>query len=255
MRKQLRETIVGLFVIFGVVVFVILYIWLSGRISLRNTYDITVLFNDVIGLRTGDPVMVYGIEKGQVKSISIAENQVKTVIALDRSIRLPEDSKIAIRSISYLGADRYIKITPGVSQKTAVVFQGASETLDLESMVTKFDSLLNDVKKTVDGLRPEALTDVAKQLSEDINKNVSRLVDMIEDPTQKVETVVEKTEVVVEQLDSLSRMLQRGDGTLGKLARSDELYQELRQTNLSLKELFEDIKDNPKKYLQHIKVF
>jgi phospholipid/cholesterol/gamma-HCH transport system substrate-binding protein len=58
---------------------------------------------------------------------------------------------------------------------------------------------------------------------------------------------------VVEELDSLI-MLLKGDGAIGKLLTSDELYEEVRQTNLALKDLLEDIKENPKRYI-NIKVF
>jgi len=49
-------------------------------------------------------------------------------------------------------------------------------------------------------------------------------------------------------------MLVKGDGSVGKLLKSDELYEEIRATNQALKALIQDINENPKKYLQ-IKVF
>ena len=61
MTRGLRETFVGVFVIVGIIIFIVLYTWLSGRISLSDTYDINVYFDDVEGLRIGDLVLVYGI--------------------------------------------------------------------------------------------------------------------------------------------------------------------------------------------------
>ena len=86
MTRGVRETLVGIFVIIGVIVFIVLYTWLSGRISLRNTYDINVRFEDVEGLRVGDPVLVFGIEKGQVKSLHIKRDHVLVVLAMHRDI-------------------------------------------------------------------------------------------------------------------------------------------------------------------------
>ncbi|MCK4252051.1 MCE family protein [candidate division WOR-3 bacterium] len=249
MGKHMKETLVGIFIIAGIVVFIILYIWLSGRIGLRNTYDVVVYFEDVTGLRIGDPVTVFGIEKGKVKSLEIDRENVKTIIALDRDIILPKDTKIVVRSVSYVGSDRYVKITPGRDEEIPDVYYGVSEALDLESMATQFDSLFTSFKNFNMG----ELTEVAAELSRNIDKNITRLVDMMQKPTSKIDAVVEKTEDVVEELDSLI-MLLKGDGAIGKLLTSDELYEEVRQTNLALKDLLEDIKENPKRYI-NIKVF
>ena len=100
MRKRIRETFVGIFIIIGIIVIVVMYVWLSGRMSLRNTYAVTVYFNDVLGLRLGDPVLVYGLEKGKVKSLHLKEGRIEVTLALDRDILLPEDSQVAIRSVS-----------------------------------------------------------------------------------------------------------------------------------------------------------
>jgi phospholipid/cholesterol/gamma-HCH transport system substrate-binding protein len=216
MGKHIKETLVGIFIIAGIVLFIILYIWLSGKIGLRNTYDVVVYFEDVTGLRVGDPVMVYGIEKGKVKSLEIDHEKVKVIIALDRSIVLPEDTKIAVRSISYVGSDRFIKITPGSAEKIPAVYYGQSEALDLESMATQFDSLFTSFKNFNMG----ELTEVAAELSRNIDKNITRLVNMLQKPTSKIDAVVEKTEDVVEELDSLI-MLLKGDGAIGKLLTSD----------------------------------
>lgn len=249
MGRHMKETLVGVFIIAGIVLFIILYIWLSGRIGLRNTYDVVVYFEDVTGLRIGDPVTVYGIEKGKVKSLEIDHEKIKVIIALDRSIVLPEDTKIAVRSISYVGSDRFIKITPGSAEEIPDVYYGQSEALDLESMATQFDSLFTSFKNFSMG----ELTEVAAELSRNIDKNITRLVDMMQKPTSRIDDVAKKTEDVVEELDSLI-MLLKGDGAIGKLLTSDELYEEVRQTNLALKDLLEDIKENPKRYI-NIKVF
>ena len=252
MYRTWRETLVGIFIIAGIVLFIVLYIWLSGRISLRNTYDITVHFKDVEGLRVGDPVMVLGLEKGQVKSMAIDSVDVRTVLAIDQSIALPADSKISIRALSYVGADKYIKITPGVDTQTATVFRGQSEALNLEAIGSKIDSIVQVFK----GLDVNAFSDVAADLSGNISKDVTRLVDMMKKPTTRLTEVIDRTDQTIAHVDSLTMLLQ-GSGTIGRLAKSDELYSELQETNDALQELLLDIKENPGKYIKHlnIKVF
>ena len=248
MGKQLRETLVGIFIIAGIILFIVLYTWLSGRLGLRNTYDVIVYFDDVTGLRVGDPVAVYGIEKGKVKVLEIDSSMIRAVLAIERDIVLPKDSQIAIRSISYVGSDRYVKIIPGSSQEIADVYYGFNESLDLESMATQFDSLVVMIKN----IAPDELdlNKIAMQLSRNIDKNMRLLRETVQEPADKFEHLVER----LDSLSTLMSTLISGDGTVAKLLKSDELYEELRLTNQSLQDLVEDIRENPKKYI-NIKVF
>ena len=256
MRKRIKETFVGIFIIIGIILIVVMYVWLSGRMSLRNTYAVTVYFNDVLGLRLGDPVLVYGLEKGKVKTLGLKEGRIEVILALDRDILLPEDSQVAIRSVSYVASDRYIKIIPGTSGEYATEFEGTSDAFDLEEVAARLDTLFGGLED----FKISSIGDIAQDLSDDIDKNMGRLVTMMREPTNKLsstikktEQVIEKTEQVIEGLDSLTSLMQ-GEGTVGKLMRTDSLYQELRESNQALKELLKDIKDNPARYLKNIKI-
>jgi ABC-type transporter Mla subunit MlaD len=244
MVKQLRTTFVGIFIILAVIVFIILYTWFSGRIGLRNTYDITVYFNDVSGLRVGDPVMVYGLEKGKVRDLRIEGGRIKSILAIERDIVVPKDSKITILSISYLGGDRYVRIAPGNASESGVVFEGRSGGLDLDALASQLDSLIQMVKNFK--LGDFNLDKIASKLARDVNRNIEEVSDAVKEPLEKVEHLAERT-------DSLINMLS-GDGSFGRLIKSDELYQEIRETNLALKALIEDIKENPGRYI-NLKVF
>ena len=242
MTKGLRQTFVGLFVIIGIILFIALYTWLSGKVFFRNTYDVKVYFQDVEGLRQGDPVLIYGIEKGKVKSMQIEENRVLVMLAIDPDVRLPDGTEIGIRAVSYIGADKYVKVTPGTGDKIPDVYHGTGGSLDLEALAGQLDSLV----ATFAGLEMPDLDQAIARLSTDLRKSLDRLLVMFEEP-------VDRINVLAARLDSLS-VLFKGDGTVGRLLKSDELYEELRETNVALKALIEDINENPKKYI-NIKVF
>ncbi len=242
MTKGLRETFVGIFVVVGVIVFIVLYTWLSGKVFFRNTYDATVYFEDVEGLRVGDPVLVYGIEKGKVKSMQIDTGRVQVILAMDRDVRLPDDTRISIRAVSYVGADKYVKITPGISDEIPNVYYGTGGSLDLEALGSQLDSLITTFGK----IEIPDLDEAVRRFSADLSKSLGRLLTMLENP-------VDKIDMLAVRLDSLT-ILFKGDGTVGRLLKSDELYEELRETNLALKALIQDINENPKKYI-NVKVF
>ena len=51
-------------------------------------------------------------------------------------------------------------------------------------------------------------------------------------------------------LNSVTRKVDRGDGSLGKLVNEDKLYQDLSASVASLRALIDDIKKNPKDYFR-----
>jgi phospholipid/cholesterol/gamma-HCH transport system substrate-binding protein len=246
-KKKIRDTFVGIFVVVGVFFFIILYTWLNGKIGMRNSRDVSVYYSDVGGLRIGDPVMVYGLEKGKIKSLRIEGERVRVVLAVSRDIPLAKDTRFALRSGSLLGGDRYIKITPGTSAEPGSVFEGVIESIDLESIAGEMSKVI----KMIENIKMPDLSNVGDQLAEAIDKNIKNLSQMFQQPGDQLGTVIQR-------LDSISIML-KGDGTIGKLIKSDELYQEMRSTAKSLKDLVDDIRNNPKKYMDlkdvKIKVF
>jgi phospholipid/cholesterol/gamma-HCH transport system substrate-binding protein len=237
MGKKVRETLVGIFIVAGVVLFIVIYTWLTGRIGMRNTREVKVYYSDVGGLRVGDPVLIYGIEKGKIRSLAIENTRVLVVVSVSKDVPIPEDSRFALRSVSYLGGDKYIKITPGQSATPGTVFEGESESFDLESMASE----LKDAIAAIQGFKMPDMNNIGGQITAVVDKNVKNLARMVAQPTERLGTLIER-------MDSVTVMI-KGEGTIGQLLRSDDLYQELRETNKSLKALIDDIMANPKKYI------
>ncbi|MEO0095511.1 MAG: MlaD family protein [candidate division WOR-3 bacterium] len=246
METNIKRTLVGVYITIGVILFVVFYILLSGKISLHHTREIKVYFDDVTWLRVGDPIMIYGIEKGRVKSIHLKGDKVLTVLALDPDIILYDDSKISIRLVSYLGSDRYIKIVPGKSGIIPEYYYGYNASFDIELVATKLDSLSN----LFSNLKLPDLGNIGDRFTGILDKNLKDLKEMIKEPKDQLGLITLKVGLL---LDSLNALLQK-QGTVAKLVESDELYEEIRETNQALKSLIDDIKANPKKYLE-IKVF
>jgi phospholipid/cholesterol/gamma-HCH transport system substrate-binding protein len=242
MIKQWRETLVGIFVVAGAIIFIALYIWLSRKVFFRNTYDVRVQFEEVDGLRAGDPVFVYGLEKGKVKSLQIEGGRVNVVLAVDRDVLLPEGTMISVRALSYIGSDKYVKITPGNGDRIPDLHYGRTGSFDLDALAGQLDSLVMKFRS----IELPDLDAAARRISADLNRSIERLVGMVGPPAVRIDTLASR-------LDSLAVLLQ-GEGTIGRMMRSDELYQELRETNLALKALIQDINENPKKYI-NVRVF
>lgn len=70
----------------------------------------------------------------------------------------------------------------------------------------------------------------------------------------KLNNAVDKLSVTADQLNNVISGIQRGEGSLGKLTKDEQLYHNLTKTSENLNALIEDLKANPKKYI-NISVF
>ncbi|HTW91960.1 MAG TPA: MlaD family protein [bacterium] len=237
----MRDVIVSLFVLGGIGLAIFAYVWFSGRVTGRDRLEYTIVFRDVAGLKVGDPVQVLGIEKGRVAGIRLAGKHVEVRVVLDRDFRPTTDTRFAVRSISYLGGDRYLMVTPGDSSPAAqnYVFRGINESLELESTFLRLDRLLSD-------LNPAELTDKLGKSAGDLVGTIHSELDSfrtnLSNTTDNLSTLAARLDTFVQLIDTNS--------TAGKLVRSDQLYDEVRGTNTELKDLITDIKAHPDKYVK-----
>lgn len=66
---------------------------------------------------------------------------------------------------------------------------------------------------------------------------------------QKLNSTIDKLSLTADKLNGVISGIQNGEGSLGKLTKDEQLYNNLNQTADNLNKLVEDLKSNPKKYL------
>jgi phospholipid/cholesterol/gamma-HCH transport system substrate-binding protein len=74
-----------------------------------------------------------------------------------------------------------------------------------------------------------------------------RLAESID--TQKLNQTVANLDATVNKLNSVIGGIDRGEGSLGKVIKDEELYNNLNEASDNLNKLIEDLKANPKRYL------
>lgn len=72
--------------------------------------------------------------------------------------------------------------------------------------------------------------------------------------TEKLNTSIDKLSQTADKLNIIIAGIDRGEGSLGKIMKNEELYNNLTKTSNSLNELIIDLKQNPKRYI-NISVF
>lgn len=245
MNRRVREILVTLFVLLGVFLGIFGYFWFGGRIFRRGTRVVKVYFPDVSGLRVGDRVDVLGITKGRIVELKLVGNGVLVKLAIDKDVKLTQDARFAIRSLSYLGSDRYLRITPGegtVAEDT-ITFNGVNEILDLESTFLRLDRLLGEIDPTL-------LSGELRRTREELLRLVNSRLRGLDSGFVVTAANIQRVTVI---LDSLTQLLGK-ESTARKLLTSPELYEELIRTNRQLQEIITDIKTHPERYFR-LKLF
>jgi len=185
-RKAEIQT--GIVIISGTIVFFLFALGLSSFddfFSKKQT--IKVYFSDVQGLKTGDPVQVMGLERGNVKSIRVVKkfDEQKSaeipIVEVSASFfyeeKLPNDTQIKIdRSLT---GSTVLKVIPGIEKqiKNSASFQGTEE-MALKEMQTKFGEVMNKFEKFILDLTSKNISTLIKNNLENIglaSKNISNV--------------------------------------------------------------------------------
>ncbi|MGE5258200.1 MAG: outer membrane lipid asymmetry maintenance protein MlaD [Hyphomicrobiales bacterium] len=150
MQKYSKETVVGIFVVIGLVCIGYMSIQL-GDLGLfeDNTYPLIARFSKVTGLRKGSVVNMLGLEVGRVGKLSMDQDKQQAVVELriDKGIKVYDDAIASIKTEGLIG-DRYVSIDPGGSGEllkpgdTIIETQAPTDIMDL---VSKY--AFGDVKK------------------------------------------------------------------------------------------------------------
>ena len=143
MKKYSMETVVGVFVLIGLICVGYMTVKL-GKISLfgEDTYSLNARFASVAGLRVGSSIEVYGIQVGSVESLGIDEKRQMGVVVMkiDRGVKVYDDASATIKSSGLIG-DKYIKVDPGgsgESLKAGGVITQTSVPADIEDLIGKY---------------------------------------------------------------------------------------------------------------------
>ena len=225
------ELKVGLFVIIGVIIFLIL-IFSIGDIKLdKNGYQFFISFSFVDGISKGSPVQYAGVSIGHVKDVLIyyneeeKKNMVKTVVWInDGSDRIEKDSMPVINVLGLLG-EKYIEILPNGGNDSGFV-------------------KANDVIRGKDPIIMSEVTESLSQLAASAN-SIAKKIEEGKGTIGKLfsdEALYDNLTGATSSANNILKKIENGEGSLGKFIGKDTVYN-------NVEEFTTDIKDNPWKLL------
>ncbi len=288
-----REVTVGAIVIVAIVVFVFGTMWLSGR-SVGSDNVVRLQFANVSGLKRASPVRVSGVNVGKVERIEFVDvGKVVVTASLPPKIRPRVDAEAKIVSVTLVG-DYAVDFDPGRAAEflpPGKLILG-SQDLGLAGRALELsdraDSILIGAQALVNKQTAEQIRTTLTAL-EGTLKAAQRTMQIYGDPDKGPTAELTKTMVTFRQLstrldstliafrtdtisanlaamtaqltsttgrlDTLLAGINRGQGTIGKLATDSGLYYDVRDLSHSMKELLDELKKHPGKVPVTIKLF
>lgn len=150
MQKYTMETIVGIFLVFGLLIIGYMTVKL-GDVSLLGdkSYPLFARFTSVTGLRAGSPVYITGIKVGRVEKLTIDQEKHKALVEIrvHENILIYDDAMASIRTEGLIG-DMYLSIDPGGAGERLKPGGSIIETqpaVDIADLISKY--AFGDVKK------------------------------------------------------------------------------------------------------------
>ena len=159
--------------------------WLGGQNIFLTNNSYYVYFDDVTGLQESSRVKMRGVEVGNVRSITLMEDQVKVEIAIDADYEdmIPDNSIAEIASAGLMGGME-IYIIQGDSETSMPdggTFEGRVRPDMLGSLADKGGELLDGLNVTVENLNT---------LLEANSENIGKLVANLESVTASIDEML-----------------------------------------------------------------
>ena len=202
-----NEQKVGLFFLMGIVLVVVAVEVTVGTGLFTKGYNLYVNYATVGGLRTGDAVQVAGVKLGKVEGVALQPDGVRVKLRLESAAVVRRDS-IARLDYQALSGSRYISISLG-TPNAPVLKDGDTIEPEIPPSITEMVDQLQGVAESVENL--------ADSLNENQDRLLKNINAMIEDNRNSLQHALEN-------LDSITAKLDRGDGTMAKLLNDPTLY-------------------------------
>jgi phospholipid/cholesterol/gamma-HCH transport system substrate-binding protein len=174
----MTKTVLKLVAFFGVCL--LFTGWLAftiGNIKLfQDNYQLTATFDDVTGLLRNDNVKVAGVPVGKVTGIKIEKGRAKVTFTVKDGVKVPSDSKAAVRWRNLLG-QRYVYLYPGSASTVLRDGQAVPET----QSVVDLGELFNRLGPIVKAMEPEKVNQFLDTITAALDGNEVKLQQAIHD--------------------------------------------------------------------------
>ena len=282
-----QEVGVGAIVLVGVAVFLVGMFWLTGQSLHTSGLSLDVMFESVASLKQGDPVLVSGVKKGRVARVALERvKSVRVTIEISKDVRPHIDASATVAALDLFGA-RFIDYNPGTPEKDVLplgrVLSGSNQpdiTDVAQGVANRANELMSNAANVVSDRLGEdihntllvtqrAMTTLADAPEGPFIKQTTRTLQATERVMQRVDSMLasgtgrnidsistnltkltNNLSRTTASIDTLLERINRGQGTLGRMAADTTMYANLRDLSVALTALLTDLKQHPDKYMK-----
>ncbi len=199
-----REAAVGVMIVVASALFVFLMMWLRGQ-SLRGGERLHAVFDDVAGLKEGDPVQSSGVVVGHVVRIALrGPGEVDVAFEVRNGPPPREDAAVAIKSKDFFGA-RFLDYSPGRSATALAadrVLRG-TRVLDITEMASGIMEPARNVLGNAGELMGPATTRELRAVLIEARRALVAIRGAGEQPTRELTAALGELRRVFQRMDQL----------------------------------------------------
>src|SRR5208282_3060390 len=224
--KNSLETRLGVFVTLTVIAAVVIIETLGGVEMFRGGYHLNALFDTVQDLKVGNSVKLAGVEIGRVEKIALAGDKVRVTMKLHSDAVVRTDSKATIKFTGMMG-QYFVSIdfgTPGTPPAMEGAVIATEEQPDLNAVMTKLNDAAEGIKRFGDAFSGDKISNLIGPLVDFVKQNSSQLGGAISN------------------IENISGQIASGQGTVGKLIYTDQLYDSALVTVTNLQDAVTEVR-------------
>src|SRR5919198_2375053 len=281
-----QEVGVGAIVLVGFAVFLVGMFWLTGQSLRTSGMSVDVMFTSVAGLKQGDPVLVSGVKKGRVARVNLERvKSVRVTIEISKDVAPHIDASAAVAAMDLFGA-KFIDYNPGSRAEMLAgghVITGSNQpdiTDGAQGVANRANELMANAANIVSDRLGEdihntlivtqrAMSTLAGMPDGPFVKQTTRTLQSTERVMQRVDSMLgsgtghnidsistslakltSQLSHTTQQIDTLLSRINRGEGTLGRMASDTMMYHDLHELSVSLTKLLTDLQEHPDKYMK-----
>jgi phospholipid/cholesterol/gamma-HCH transport system substrate-binding protein len=209
MRNSL-ETRLGLFVALTLIASVLIADMVGGLDVFKGGYHVSALFKNVQNLKLGDPVKMAGVNVGRVDKIELADAKVRVGMRLNKGTIVKTDSTATILFTGLMGQN-YVAIdfgSPGApaADPSSDIVLTTAEQPDLNALMAKMDNAASGVENLTKSFTGDKIDNLLGPITDFLKQNSGPL------------------SLSISNMQAISSQIASGQGTVGRLIYSNELY-------------------------------
>ncbi len=251
MRESTQTKIrIGIVVALVFTLLFVSYSWLTKNRISKEKHFYRIKFKELGWVNKGDPVLVKGVKKGFVKDIHFYPDSIIVDIVLE-DIRLRQGARARLVSTGIVGQMRInVAMGEGDTLPDWSTIEGTKER-SLGEIIADFGRIMDSVVLITHETRVllnQAVVSI-ETVSISVNATLETLRMLSASEKQQLDSTQRTIIVSLERLQALTDTLMSRQGTVGKLILTDSLYRRADSSLIKLNELLENVRRNPKRYI------